>query len=1172
MKLILTITFILSCFATLYSQQCLRNTGNPNGVLIGDLDISGSQITVEALIYITGAGGPNIVSKHTGPANVNYLLRSTTFELTTSNGFLQMVNPFSLQSNQWYHIAGTYDGSFVRYYVNGCLVIQQAWTGPLVTNNLQACIANISSSPYGEGFNGYIDEVRIWDIARTATQIKQNMTNLLNPTTYPNLRAYYKFEGNYNNVLGTGFNGTALNAPSIIPVTGVLPTEFQLVDVDVTDNVICNGSPTGSILITTSLPLNSSYSLNGTTYNSSNLFEGLTSGTYTVYARNQEGCALSSVVQIQSGTVLDAGTNTSVCPGGTAQLSATGGGQTYTWDANPSLSSTTIPNPVATPTMTTTYTVRSKVRVGPNLVVNGDFEMGNTGFSSGYVLHSTGPFNDGKYRVTNSSPTSIHAGFSNCPDHTTSSGYQLLANGACGVQLAPFVDVWCQTISVTPNTDYEFSAWMQNVVSNLPSSTLLFSINGVPVGNPAGTSNMACVWDEFFVTWNSGSATTANICIAEGTGTCNGNDLAIDDITFYELCELVDNVTVTVNPSPTGTITHSGNVCQNGVSPTVTMTGATGTAPYTFTYTDNLGAQHTLASNASGVATITVPTTSNGTFTYILNELVDNNGCNATVNDTAIVTIYGLPALTASDTSICESGTINLSVSGADTYVWAPATYISSTTGNTVTFTPGLSTTYTITGTDINSCSNTVSLSVAVNSNPGLNVTADTTICNGASVNLQASGASDYSWNQGLGQGSSHTVSPTGTITYQVIGTTAGGCTSSESVTITVNPIPSVTPTVSATSICTNETVNIVLNGPSGTSYNWTVNQTNVTGASNGSGNVISHTLLAPNSNGTVIYTITPTLNGCDGPSQTVTITVNSVVLSTETIAICSYDLPYTWNGQIISSGGNNIAVDTTVNGSGCNVITSLNLIVNNAPAQNFSINAPDCLPATTVFNPINTPSGGTCIWYVDGQQIQGDCLGASHIFQTPGCYDVSMIATDNNGCVNTVSQTNAFCFNDSPFADFSYYIHSNNSVQTVNNSTNATSYEWVSSAGISNQTSPLLTFVNGNSQVVTLFAYNVDGCVDSVSITIEWPLVVPNIITANGDGVNDIFVISGLVENSKLIILNRWGNTIYQSDNYLNNWDGKDKGGRYVSEGVYTYSLETPDGVRSHGFIHVEY
>jgi gliding motility-associated-like protein len=81
-----------------------------------------------------------------------------------------------------------------------------------------------------------------------------------------------------------------------------------------------------------------------------------------------------------------------------------------------------------------------------------------------------------------------------------------------------------------------------------------------------------------------------------------------------------------------------------------------------------------------------------------------------------------------------------------------------------------------------------------------------------------------------------------------------------------------------------------------------------------------------------------------------------------------------------------------------------------------------------------------------------------------------------------------------------------------------------------------------------------------------------PNIITANGDGVNDIFVISGLVENSKLIILNRWGNTIYQSDNYLNNWDGKDKGGRYVSEGVYTYSLETPDGVRSHGFIHVEY
>lgn len=254
-----------------YSQQSLSNPGNPSGVLIGDLDVSGSQITVEALIKRTAAGGPNILSKHTDPSNVNYLLRPTTFELTTTNGFLLMTNPYTLQNNRWYHIAGTYDGAHVRYYVNGCLVVEQPWTGNLVTNNLQACIGNISSG-FTEGFVGEIDEVRIWNIARTETQIKQNMVDLPAPGTYPNLLAYYKFEGNYNNVLGTGFNGVVNGAPTLVTMTGELPTEFRIVSVDVTDNVICNGANTGSITVVPSVETGTTYSLNGGAYQANNVF------------------------------------------------------------------------------------------------------------------------------------------------------------------------------------------------------------------------------------------------------------------------------------------------------------------------------------------------------------------------------------------------------------------------------------------------------------------------------------------------------------------------------------------------------------------------------------------------------------------------------------------------------------------------------------------------------------------------------------------------------------------------------------------------------------------------------------------------------------------------------------------------------------------------------------
>jgi gliding motility-associated-like protein len=92
--------------------------------------------------------------------------------------------------------------------------------------------------------------------------------------------------------------------------------------------------------------------------------------------------------------------------------------------------------------------------------------------------------------------------------------------------------------------------------------------------------------------------------------------------------------------------------------------------------------------------------------------------------------------------------------------------------------------------------------------------------------------------------------------------------------------------------------------------------------------------------------------------------------------------------------------------------------------------------------------------------------------------------------------------------------------------------------------------------------------CSDSLSPNL--PFEFPNVITPNSDGTNDVFEIQNLPENTKVLILNRWGNIVFSSDNYQNNWDGKDTSGKELVDGVYTYKFTTKAGKTGHGFVHL--
>ncbi len=96
-------------------------------------------------------------------------------------------------------------------------------------------------------------------------------------------------------------------------------------------------------------------------------------------------------------------------------------------------------------------------------------------------------------------------------------------------------------------------------------------------------------------------------------------------------------------------------------------------------------------------------------------------------------------------------------------------------------------------------------------------------------------------------------------------------------------------------------------------------------------------------------------------------------------------------------------------------------------------------------------------------------------------------------------------------------------------------------------------------------------------------PLAPPNVITANGDNINDFFIIGNLFDYDRvhLTVFNRWGNVVYENKDYKNDWGGKDMKGNKLEEGVYTYVV-TPESIKfiyddqektrftAHGFLHI--
>lgn len=213
----------------------------------------------------------------------------------------------------------------------------------------------------------------------------------------------------------------------------------------------------------------------------------------------------------------------------------------FTWTPTNGMTGSNTLTPTVTVTQTTSYVLTATAPdFNNNQVVNGDFEGGNFGFSSDYDYSPGDLVPEGLYDVIDN-PQSDHPGFAACGDHTSGAGNMMVVNGS-GVANE---NVWCETVNVMPNSQYVLSAWLCSVVASSPAR-LQFSINGSNVGPIFNASSQLCNWQNFFQTWNSGSNSSATICIVNQNTALSGNDFALDDIVFAPVCTVRDTVKVSV--------------------------------------------------------------------------------------------------------------------------------------------------------------------------------------------------------------------------------------------------------------------------------------------------------------------------------------------------------------------------------------------------------------------------------------------------------------------------------------------------------------------------------------------------------------------------------------------------------------------------------------------------
>lgn len=1000
-----------------------------------------------------------------------------------------------------------------------------------------------------------------------------SVTITWNGVTTPGMNLSNAAAGSYTVVVTDGIGCTATSGPYTIGTSGgpVINSTNMVVT-----NASCLGGG-GSISGITATGTGLTYNWNTGAYSTLNI-SGLNTGNYSLVVTDNNGCTASlgpiNVGQ-NSGPVVNTtnmvvtGTSCGLNNGSITGITATGTGLTYNWNTG----------------AYSTLDITGLSSGNYNLVVTD-----NIGCTA-----SAGPVSIG----ASGAPVINTASVVITDEHCAQSNGAISGLSVSGGQ---------------PGYTYNWNSGAYNTLnlSNIPAGSYTLQV----------TDNLGCTANAGPFTVNNIAGPVINTSAMVITNeTCAGNDGSITGITATGTGTLTYNWNFVISPTldhtniPGGTyaLLVSDAFGCNAVAGPFTV----GQSPGPAINTTNMVVTGTTCGLNNG--SITGITASGTGLTYQWNGVsspaLDQSGL-ASGNYTLVVTdassctsTFGpitvgassAPVVNAAAVSIADAhcnqsnGAISgLTVSGGQagyTYNWNSGAY------NTLNPSNIPSGTYNLQVTDNLGCTaNAGPFTVNNIAGPTLNTTNgvatdETCALNDGTISgLTASGTGTltYTWNGVASPTLNQTNLSPGT--YNVVVSDAFGCSASGG-PYTVDPVVPLSinqGSLSITNTCTNTGAisGLQIVGGINPTFSWTNTSATTLNISNLTpGNYTLN--VTDDQNCSVQQTFTV------GNTSTLAINTNNAVISNDNCAsgsgsvfgvtVSGGTIPYTysWNTAPVQNTINAINLTTgnytltVTDNAGCQVNASFFVGVVPAPVvdqSGMTVTDETCQGNNGAISGIQVSGNGPFTYSWSGSSLTS--LNLSNL--TAGTYTLSV--SDANGCV-TNSTPIVVGSEPSPGADFSISNPTASPGEVITFTSTSTggpfqNYSWtVSGAGlIGTGSSATYSSMVEATYSMTLVVETVDGCIDSITkpFDIFGEIKIPNIVTANGDHTNDEFYITNLKPNSKLVIQNRWGNVVFESDNYKNNWGGIDMSGEKLDDGVYFYQLITADGKMWQGNVHL--
>jgi gliding motility-associated-like protein len=789
-------------------------------------------------------------------------------------------------------------------------------------------------------------------------------------------------------------------------------------------------------------------------------------------------------------------------------------------------------------------------------------------------------------------------------------------NIASGSGAGPFQVSWTDAgdvyISLTVVENSCPSPATTNSITVSPIPTANFIVNeGVCIGENATITYIGSANTTSTYNWNFGNGTVVS---GSGQGPYTVNWAAMGNQTVslsvsQDGCNstlFTQTVQVYDTPSPNFVITQA--VCPNEPA-IVTYTG-TGTSNGNFNW--NLGGGSGYPLNGPGSFEVTFPEPGNQQISLSVSE----NSCTSVpFNQSVIVNVVPTSAF-ISQGSVCEGEEVTITYTGNGQ---SDAAYLWDFDGATVISGSGAGP-YQILYDDFgnktislsvsqNNCTSPVSSTLQViNPIPSSDFSFVSPVCINESTTLIFNGlnaANDalFTWeieDLSTSTSSNTTITPAwqtaGLKTVQLTVNSLECNSLNTTHQVLVNPLPEVNAGADKQS-CSDVPVSLGTATIAGHTYTWSP----LDGLSNPY-EAITEVTLNNSSNNPIQYTYTLTATNeynCSATDQvSLTITQKPVV---------SFEIP---NGQCLRGNsfkffaegnfsnsaninwnfGNNSDVDYSdsnepsgiifnvpgsqtvsvqVDDSGCESdVFSAEVEVYEDPQSNFSTSIREgCAPLTVEFFNNSEGDGQLSYLWNYGNFSTSNAVNPKYTFNSSGFFNVFLVAITSDGCRDTTLFLNHINVFPKPVANFSLNQNSitmlDPSVRVVSFASNADSCFYEMSDGFDFESCDFIhTFSDTGTYRITQYVYNEYGCKDSTSrivdVTLGFNIYIPNAFTPNNDELNDVFrVYSDGIEEFSIMIYNRWGELMYQSNDIEKGWDGTyHQNSNIAPAGVYSYII----------------